>query len=258
MKKRILKMVIMILAAVGMIWLIGPIFCNVKNIGNIMGIVVCALVFFTAAFSGKIKKTSKNSKPFRIFCRTISALFCIGILWAAVLTGCMIYGATAMGARSEAPQDVTVVVLGSKVNGTTPSADLRARIAAAGAYLKTYPKVKCIVSGGQGAGESVSEAFVMREYLVKDGIDASRILIEDQSKTTVENLKNSIAIIKQNSLSHDLAIVTDEYHEFRACRTANRLGAVSSYAVCAQTPWYIFSACYARELLALTKFLLIP
>lgn len=257
MIKRILKIGIMILAVAGAVWFVGPFYWHVKNIGNIMGIVVCVLVFLVAAFSKPIGKKCKSSKSFRIFCRTVSVLFCIGLLWAAVLTGCMIYGANNFGAHAQA-KGATVVVLGSQVTGTAPSADLLARINTAAAYLKANPQVKCIVSGGKGSGELVSEASVMREYLIKDGIDTSRILIEDRSKTTVENLNNSLAIIEKNGFSHDLAIVTDEYHQFRAGKTAVSLGADSTYAVCAPTPWYIFSACYARELLALTNFLILP
>lgn len=256
MKKQILKIGIMILAAAGLVWFVGPIYWNVKNIGNIMGIAVCASVFFIAVFSEMISRKSKSSKPFRVFCRTVFILFCIGVLWAAVLTGCMIYGANALAVGAQAPQDATVVVLGSKVSGTVPSADLMARINAAGVYLKANAQARCIVSGGQGVGELVSEASVMHDYLVKDGIDASRIIMEDQSKTTLENLENSLVVIKKNGLSRNLAIVTDEYHEFRAGKIAQKLGA-TPYAVSAQTPWYIFSACYGRELLALTKLLLL-
>jgi uncharacterized SAM-binding protein YcdF (DUF218 family) len=257
MKKLGVRIAVMILSAVGLAWFIGPIFWNVKNIGNMTGIAVCAAVFLIAAFYPLIWKKRQSSKAFHITCRVISVLFIIGVLWAAVLTGFMLYGANAFGARAELPKDATVVVLGSKVSGTTPSADLMARITAAGAYLKRNPQANCVVSGGQGPGELVTEASVMREYLVKGGIDASRIFMEDKSKNTEQNLKNSLAVIEKNGFSRNLAIVTDEYHEFRAGKIAERLGA-KSYAVCAQTPWYIFSSCYARELLALTKFLIIP
>ena len=151
----------MLLSVAGLVWFIGPIFWNVKNIGNITGIAVCTLVFLIAAFYNGIKKRCRASKPFRVFCRVVSVLFCIGVLWAAVLTGFMLYGANAFGVRAETPKDATVVVLGSKVSGTTPSADLRARIEAAAAYLKANPRAKCVVSGGQGAGELVTEASVM-------------------------------------------------------------------------------------------------
>jgi uncharacterized SAM-binding protein YcdF (DUF218 family) len=126
------------------------------------------------------------------------------------------------------------------------------RIHAAADYLKVNPQAKCIVSGGQGANEEVTEASVMQRYLVKNGIDASRIHIEDTSTTTQENLKNSLKIIEQKSLSKNIAIVTDEYHQFRAGLLARRTG-LTPYSICARTPWFIFSSCYARELLAITK-----
>nr|WP_319489085.1 YdcF family protein [uncultured Caproiciproducens sp.] len=252
LKKHILKILILILSVCGLIWFVIPIHWSVLNIGNAMGMIVCVLVLLTTAFSGAISRRCKSSGKFRIFCRVILILFCAGVLWSAVLTGLMIYGA---GAGRELPQgDATVVVLGSKVSGTVPSADLRVRIETAAAYLKSHPQAKCIVSGGQGKGELVTEASVMREYLVKDGIDTSRILTEDASVSTEENLKNSLVIVGQKGMNRNLAIVTDDYHQYRAGRIAAGLG-ITSYPVCAPTPWYIFSSCYARELLALTNFL---
>ena len=50
-----------------------------------------------------------------------------------------------------------------------------------------------------------------------------------------------------------IGIISEYYHEFRAGRLADELG-MRSYAVCAETPWYIFSSSYGREVLALTKF----
>lgn len=245
-----------VLAVFGLIWFCIPIFFNVFNIGNQFGIAVCILVLAVAVFFERIHKQRKTSKPFRVFCRIATYLFILGIVWAVFLTGCMVYGAGVFP-HAAPPRDATVVVLGSKVNGKEPSADLRERISTAEAYLKANPQAKCVVSGGQGSGELVTEASVMKTYLVSAGIDASRILTEERSKTTEENLKNSLEIIRKNTWSEHLAIVTDEYHQFRAGQIANRLW-VTPYSVCARTPWYIFSSCYARELLALTNFLLIP
>ncbi len=45
----------------------------------------------------------------------------------------------------------------------------------------------------------------------------------------------------------NIAIITEYYHEFRAGRLADELG-MRSYAVCAETPWYIFSSSYGREI----------
>lgn len=248
----VIRALCFVLAVAGIVWFCIPFFWNVSNVGNLSGIAVCVLVLAASAFYPYIKRKCNTSKSWKIFCRAVFALFCAGLVWAAILTGFMV-----SGIRNAPPKQATVVVLGSKVSGHVPSADLRVRIEAAGAYLAANPQAKCIVSGGQGAGELETEAAVMKKYLVQQGIEDSRIIMEDKSTNTEQNLKNSLAIIDKYKMSRDLAVVTDEYHEFRAGKIAERLGA-APYSVCASTPWYIFSACYARELLALTKFFLFP
>lgn len=247
-KRHILRdTLVIVLAVLGLAWFMIPIFYGVINIGSIAAMAFCLLILLYAIFHPTIKAHFQNKKPAKII-RTVLAVFIsIGVLWAAILTGCMIFGANAAP-----PKNATVVVLGSQVKGTEPSLDLLQRINAAADYLKANPQAKCIVSGGQGKNEQVTEASVMQRYLVSSGIDASRIFMEDTSTTTQENLANSLKIIEQKSLSKNIAIVTDEYHQFRAGVIARRTG-LTPYSVCARTPWFIFSACYARELLAITK-----
>ncbi|TGJ77392.1 YdcF family protein [Caproiciproducens galactitolivorans] len=251
--KRIVRIFFLILSACGLICFLIPFYCGVLNIGNGTGILLCTVVFLTSFFFGKIGAACRKSRPFRVSCRIVLVVFLIGVCWTVFLTGLMVYGSVGMKPRAGA----TVVVLGSKVNGKQPSADLRVRIETAASYLKANPKAKCVVSGGKGAGELATEASVMRAELIVRGIEPSRIFAEDASRTTRENLQNSLAVIDKNGLSRDLAIVTDDYHQYRAGRIAESLG-VSHGAVNAATPWYILSACYMRELLALTKFLLLP
>ena len=64
---------------------------------------------------------------------------------------------------------------------------LARRLDAALAYLEENPKAYVVVSGGQGAGEDISEAEAMRRYLAARGIEESRILMEDKSMSTLEN-----------------------------------------------------------------------
>ncbi len=251
-RHRIIRIFSAVLSCAGIIWFSIPFHWGVANIGNLSGISVCVLVLAAALFYPWIKRKCNSYRRWKICCHVIFVLFCAGLVWTAILTGLMI-----TGIQNAPPENATVVVLGSKVSGHVPSADLRVRIEAAGAYLAANPQAQCIVSGGQGAGELETEASVMKKYLVQQGIDASRIFVEDKSMNTEQNLENSLAIIDQNGMSRSLAIVTDEYHQYRAGSIAKYLGAVP-YSVCASTPWYIFSACYARELLALTKFLVFP
>lgn len=251
-RSRILRAAVLLLSAAGFVWFLGPVFWNVLNIGNVLGMAVCFAVFLAAALRTRVQRVCSRSGGARALKNAVLCLFFAGLLWAAVLSGLM-----ASASASRPPEGATVVVLGSKVNGRSPSADLWARIDAAAEYLNENPSAKCVACGGRGPGESVTEAEAIRSGLASKGIDPSRVLPEDRSVNTQENLANALGIIERNGLSSNLAVVTDEYHEYRACSLARRQGA-EPYAVPAKTPWYIFSACWARELLALTKFLLLP
>ncbi|MBC1505298.1 YdcF family protein, partial [Listeria booriae] len=72
-----------------------------------------------------------------------------------------------------------------------PSLVLKERLDEAVTYLNDYPKTKVVVSGGQGADERTTEASVMEEYLVNEGIARNRIETENKSKRTEENIKYS-------------------------------------------------------------------
>jgi len=136
----LLKIIIVILAAIGLIWFAIPIFYGVINIGSAVAMVFCLLVLIGAAFYSSIKakyKKFQNRKRAKVILIVFTALVGAGVLGVIVLTGCMIFGANAAP-----PQDATVVVLGSQVKGTEPSLDLMQRINAATDYLKANPQAK--------------------------------------------------------------------------------------------------------------------
>lgn len=251
-KSNIVRFLLSVLALAGIVWLCIPFFWHVANPGNLVGIPLCFITLLACVFYPRIREKCKISKRLKMAWRVVCVLFCAGIVWSVFLTLLMFYGIS-----SQPPQKATVLVLGSKVSGRVPSADLMARIDAAAAYLNENPQAKCIASGGQGPGELETEGSVIKKYLVLKGIDSGRIITEESSKNTVENFTYSLQIIDREGLSRELAIVTDEYHQYRAGQIAKQMGAVP-YSACARTPWYIFSACYARELLALSKFLIFP
>ena len=93
-------------------------------------------------------------------------------------------------------QDCTVVVLGCQVfPDGRPSLMLQGRIDAAYDYLTAHPDAVCIASGGQNGSEPISEALCIRDALVDRGIDPSRILLEDASRSTEENLAFSARLM---------------------------------------------------------------
>ena len=81
-----------------------------------------------------------------------------------------------------------------------------------------------IVSGGQGADEPVPEASAMASYLTARGFPAGRLLVEDQSRSTEENLVFSKAIMDEVRPGARAAIVTSDFHAFRAALLARRFG----------------------------------
>lgn len=127
----------------------------------------------------------------------------------------------------EDPEADYLIVLGAGVNGSEPSLSMVNRLEAAQAYLETYPDAVAIVSGGQGAGEDVTEAVAMYDWLVARGVDPARILREDASTSTQENLENSFALIRARggNPADGVAIVSSEYHLYRARALARALGA---------------------------------
>lgn len=183
--------------------------------------------------------------------KRLMPLLTLGLALALVYAALIFY----FGECRQPPADLrqeTVVVLGCKVNGDQPSQMLRRRLDAAVSYLDNNPDALCIVSGGQGSNEVRSEASVMKDYLLAQGIDESRIYAEDQSTDTRENLLFSKAIIVEEGLNPDIVIISDSFHQFRAWLIAQKLE-LTSYAVSGHTSFWLVPAYAVREVLSLVK-----
>lgn len=144
-----------------------------------------------------------------------------------------------------------LIILGAKVKpGGILSLSLKNRMDTAIPYLQQHPKVKVIVSGGQGADEEQTEASAMYDYLVRSGIDDSRIIIEDRSKSTYQNLSFSKELLPGDV--HELTIVSNDFHLRRATYLANTLG-FEVDVIAAPTPKSVKLKSEIRERLALLK-----
>lgn len=114
-----------------------------------------------------------------------------------------------------------LIVLGAALKGDGPSVSLEGRLEAALDYLERNPETAVIVSGGQGVSEVMSEARCMKNWLVERGVDPARIRMEEQSTSTAENLRYSLALLKADEVR--IGIVTSNFHVFRALGIARRL-----------------------------------
>lgn len=141
-----------------------------------------------------------------------------------------------------------VLILGAKLFGDKPSVSLKNRLDVACIYLHSHPNVRVIVSGGQGEDEDIPEAHSMRNYLMENGIEEHRILMEDRSTNTYENIKFSMDLYK---VKHAV-VVSNTYHLYRTKMIAKRLG-LRMEPLPAPTPMPSKKKAYMRETAAVIK-----
>ncbi len=149
---------------------------------------------------------------------------------------------------TESPDAPTLIVLGAGLHGDVPSAVLTARLETALEYLNTHPNAVAVLTGGQGAGETVTEASAMADWLIGRGIDPSRLYPEEQATDTAENLAYSAALMEREGVSGPVALLSQGFHLFRAERLAEQAGLHDVQTVSAHIPqlWLIPSV-YLRE-----------
>lgn len=146
-----------------------------------------------------------------------------------------------------------VIVLGAQVYKKGPSPVLKFRLDRAVEYLEKYPETICIVSGGQGYNEPASEASVMAAYLAAQGISENRILQEDQSTTTAENMEFSKTMIADGAR---VGIITNNFHIYRARLIAQKAGIRNTIGIPAKTTPLYLPNNMVREFFAIMKMMM--
>ncbi|KAA0966941.1 YdcF family protein [Sporosarcina sp. ANT_H38] len=142
------------------------------------------------------------------------------------------------------------IILGAKVKRDALSLSLQYRLNAALEYANEHPHVTMILSGGQGPDEHISEAEAMSRFLTENGIAAERLILEDVSTSTYENILFSKEFLPTETTS--VTIITSDYHLARARKLAASLD-LESDAVSAETPKVVAAKLVLRERIALVK-----
>ena len=164
----------------------------------------------------RVEKSGKYPRRRKLL-RTLRILFCLALAFFLAVEGVILCGGV-----MEAEQGLDyIVVLGAKVNGTEPSGSLRNRIQVGVEYLRDNPATIAVLSGGQGSDEDISEAQCMYENMLAAGIDPARLILEEQSADTAENLRNSRSLIPEGA---SVGLVTNNFHIFRALALARNQG----------------------------------
>jgi uncharacterized SAM-binding protein YcdF (DUF218 family) len=154
------------------------------------------------------------------------------------------------------PAADAVVVLGSGLIGGKVPPLLADRLRA-GRRVFSHAVVSgrrplLITSGGQGPDEPVAEAVAMRDFLIGEGVDASAIVTEDQSRNTQQNLEFSAGVLRSRQVFGPVAVVTSDFHALRAALMMRAAG-VRGYTVGARTARYFWPTAVIREYAAVLR-----
>lgn len=249
--KKIIWFILILAELALLLFSVIPVLGGVFNIGVAFGAVIFSLAFVITVFWKRVKKLIKKILSHKIgkaifigFCGIMSLL----TAYALVLSGMMLKAAVTSPKNPDA-----VIVLGCKVRKTgNPSLMLSKRIDAAYKYLSENPDILCVVSGGQGADEPLSEAETMKNCLTERGIPEDRIIIENKSESTRQNIEFSLALLKERNIDvKEAAIITDGFHQFRASLIAREFN-LKPTAVSAKTPYWLVTVYWIREWFALS------
>ena len=183
------------------------------------------------------------------FLRILSFLLLLGLIYIA-----MLQVKISEYSHLKAPKNADfLIILGARVKGEDPSPVLASRIDTAAKYLKENKNSIVIASGSKGPGETISEAEAIKRELVMQGMKESRIILEDRSTNTYENIKFSKRLIPPRAKQG--IVVTNTFHMYRALSISDYQG-LSVKGLPAVTPWGAVLKSYSREYLAITKFYL--
>ena len=137
------------------------------------------------SYRGNSPQKKKKSWLIALLALIIAGALALGALELVIWRGAQ--GRTAQA--GDGPE--VMVIFGCQVKPDGPSILLRDRLDTALAYLEDHPNTRIVVSGGKGDDEHQSEAQCMYDYLTAHGVSWNRILMEDQSRNTHQNIQNT-------------------------------------------------------------------
>ncbi|MBD5548695.1 MAG: DUF218 domain-containing protein [Lachnospiraceae bacterium] len=137
-----------------------------------------------------------------------------------------------------------IVVLGAGIIGSKVTPLLAARIEKGIELLHYNPNAVLIMSGGQDPGEDIPESKAMANYAVDKGVDTEKIIMEQKSVSTLENLRFSRELM--NIQKPKIIDVTTAYHVFRALILAKQQE-IKCVGFGAKTKWYFTLNAFIRE-----------
>ena len=183
--------------------------------------------------------------------RILAIIFIIGVIVACACVS-VLY---AYGNSNNATHDEdAVIVLGAGLRGEKLGKALLGRLEKTVEYCEKNPDAVIVVSGGQGHGESITEALAMERYLIENGIPKEKIIKEERATSTKENFEYSKELLDDYfDGEYSVTFITSEFHVYRAGIIARSSGYDNATYVGSTTLPYLIISNGFRECLAVVK-----
>lgn len=227
-----------------------------KRLVNLLGILLAILMVGGELFLWRVDYYATGSQREVMIHDLITNTFaCFYLYFLCMLFGAM--AATLLTARYEPDYDKDYMIIlgcGIRKDGT-PTPLLKGRIDRALEFAEnqkeqTGKDLIFVPSGGQGSDEVISESACMKQYLMEHGVPEERILMEDQSDSTFQNMKFSKEKILSQGDPGNVAFSTTRYHVFRGGLHARRVN-MKAQGVGSGTKWYFWPNAWVREFVGL-------
>lgn len=128
----------------------------------------------------------------------------------------------ALIAHSDVSDNKLLLVFGKQLVNEQPDSEYQARLQRAVSLLQAYPDSRVLLLGGYTSNATISESAAGRSYLLRCGISAERVEIEDDSHNTLENIKEARKHIDKDCT--EVALISNRYHLARVCVMARGFG----------------------------------
>ena len=223
---------------------------------NVLGVILSFLlvggVVFLFRFDLYASGSQREVMIHDLIANTFAAVY---LYFECMLLGAIVAGAIAARHEPEKDKDFLIVLgCGLRADGS-PTPLLRGRLDRALAFYEaqkaeTGRELTFITSGGQGPDEPVSESDAMKRYLTEHGVPEARIVGEDRSADTFENMRFSKEKILALDPGGKIAFATTNYHVFRSGIFARRVK-MRAVGMGARTKWYFWPNAAVREFVGL-------
>ena len=237
-----------------------------------MGVLLLLLYYINAY---PINKEERGPSFFHELIKVVSIFFFSGVIGLILFN--VIYPKNYLNEK-ERDYDY-IIVFGAGVS-EDKNEIMNSRIEKAIEYSINHKRCKFVLTGAKGENEPIEEAVYMRNYMMKRGVNDSRIIVDPFSINTSENVVNSLKLIKKDAIKRNareniitrpfkdnddyfdldflnIGFMSSEFHLTRINMMAKKLGIRKPFDIDCETYFLYKPYLYVREDLSLFKALVL-